>query len=87
MPYSGSAGATEAEMAKTLHVAIRAHGMTAADLIVINKTDLVTRRQFDELRPKVEAIAARSRIWETCFGKIPLRLIFDDPTPGFRQTP
>ena len=50
-----------------------------ADLIVINKTDLVTPRQLNELRRKVEALAARSRVWETCFGEIPLELIFDDP--------
>jgi G3E family GTPase len=49
-----------------------------ADLIVINKTDLVTPLQLRVLRRKVEACAARSRIWETCFGKIPVELIFDD---------
>src|SRR5262249_38421090 len=35
--------------------------------------------QLRELRRKVEACAARSRIWETCFGEIPVELIFDDP--------
>jgi len=49
-----------------------------ADLVVINKTDLVSANQLSELIKRVEAIAARSRIWETKFGEIPLDLIFDD---------
>lgn len=49
-----------------------------ADLVVINKTDLVSATQLSELKKRVEAIAARSRIWETKFGEIPLELIFDD---------
>ena len=51
-----------------------------ADLVVINKTDLVTPRQLSTLKQKVELIAARSRIWETEFGEVPLELIFDDRT-------
>lgn len=48
------------------------------DLVVINKTDLVTPPQLVALKQRVEAIAARSRIWETTFGEVPLDLIFDD---------
>jgi len=48
------------------------------DLVVINKTDLVTPPQLATLKQRVEAIAARSRIWETTFGEVPLDLIFDD---------
>jgi len=48
------------------------------DLVVINKTDLVTPPQLAALKQRVEAIAARSRIWETTFGEVPLDLIFDD---------
>ena len=51
-----------------------------ADLVVINKTDLVTRQQLSDLKQKVESIAGLSRIWETSFGEIPLGLIFDDLT-------
>jgi G3E family GTPase len=51
-----------------------------ADIVVINKTDLVTPGQLSALKQKVEMIAARSRIWETTFGEIPLGLIFDDQT-------
>jgi len=49
-----------------------------ADLVVINKTDLVTPQQLSDLKQKVETIAGLSRIWETSFGEVPLGLIFDD---------
>jgi len=49
-----------------------------ADLVVINKTDLVTPQQLSDLKQKVESIAGLSRIWETSFGEVPLGLIFDD---------
>jgi len=51
-----------------------------ADLVVINKTDLVTPQQLSDLKQKVETIAGLSRIWETSFGEVPLGLIFDDLT-------
>ena len=51
-----------------------------ADLVVINKTDLVTPQQLSDLKQKVESIAGQSRIWETSFGEVPLGLIFDDMT-------
>jgi G3E family GTPase len=40
-----------------------------ADLVVINKTDLVTPQQLSDLKQKVESIAGLSRIWETSFGE------------------
>jgi G3E family GTPase len=49
-----------------------------ADIVVINKTDLVTLRQLAQLRARVETIAPRARIWETTYGIVPLELIFDD---------
>ena len=52
-----------------------------ADLVVINKTDLVTPQQRAAVRRRVEAVAARSRIWETTHGEVPLGLILDDQ-PG-----
>lgn len=56
-----------------------AYGQIAvADLVVINKTDLVSPRQIEEVRKKVETIVPRARIWETTFGEVPLELIFDD---------
>jgi len=49
-----------------------------ADLVVINKMDLVTPQQLSDLKQKVESIAGLSRIWETSFGAVPLGLIYDD---------
>jgi G3E family GTPase len=49
-----------------------------ADLVVINKMDLVTPQQLSDLKQKVESIAGLSRIWETSFGEVPLGLIYDD---------
>ena len=57
-----------------------------ADLVVINKTDLVTPPQLAALKQRVEAIAARSRIWETTFGAVPLELIFDDQMSRAMET-
>jgi G3E family GTPase len=49
-----------------------------ADIVVINKTDLVTSCQLAELRTRVATIAPRAHIWETTHGIVPLELIFDD---------
>jgi G3E family GTPase len=49
-----------------------------ADLVVLNKTDLVTTEQLVAVRREVKSIAERSRIWETTFGVVPLEMIFDD---------
>jgi G3E family GTPase len=49
-----------------------------ADIVVINKTDLIMPRQLAALRERVEAVAPRARIWETAYGILPLELIFDD---------
>ena len=53
--------------------------VAVADLVVINKTDLVPPQRLETVRQKVEAIVPRARIWETTFGEVPLDLIFDDP--------
>jgi G3E family GTPase len=52
--------------------------IAVADLVVINKTDLVPPQRLETVRQKVEAIVPRARIWETTFGVVPLELIFDD---------
>jgi G3E family GTPase len=49
-----------------------------ADLVVVNKTDLVTPERLAYVKNRVENIAPRSRIWETSHGVVPLELIFDD---------
>ena len=52
--------------------------IAVADLVVINKTDLVPPQRLETVRKKVEAIVPRACIWETTFGEVPLDLIFDD---------
>jgi G3E family GTPase len=51
--------------------------IAVADLVVINKTDLVSPLRLEAVRQKVEAIVPRARVWETTFGEVPLDLIFD----------
>ena len=53
-----------------------------ADLVVINKTDLVTPARLSALKQEIEAVAERSRIWETSYGKIPLDLVFNGSESG-----
>jgi G3E family GTPase len=52
--------------------------IAAADLVVVNKTDLVTLEQRSVLRRRVESMAPRARLWETSFGVVPLDLVFDE---------
>jgi G3E family GTPase len=52
--------------------------IAVADLVVINKTDLVPPSRLESVRKKVENIVPRARIWETTFGEVPLDLIFGD---------
>ncbi len=49
-----------------------------SDVVVINKTDLVEVERLAALKSEVQTIAARSRIWETTFGEVPLDLFFTD---------
>lgn len=49
-----------------------------ADLVIINKTDLISPARLTELKRRVETFVPRARVWETTFGVVPLELIFDD---------
>jgi G3E family GTPase len=49
-----------------------------ADIVVINKTDLIARGQLAALRQRVETLAPRARVLETVHGIVPLELVFDD---------
>jgi len=52
--------------------------ISTADLIVINKADLVAYDQRAVLKHHVESTSPRARIWETSFGAVPLDLVFGD---------
>jgi len=49
-----------------------------ADVVVVNKTDLVPPRRLAGLKRRIEAIVPGARIWETTFGAVPLELVFHD---------
>lgn len=46
----------------------------AADMVVLNKVDLLTPKRLEKVRRWVHDIAPDARIFETSFGKIPLEL-------------
>lgn len=46
----------------------------AADMVVLNKIDLVSPERLEEVRSWVRQIAPNARIFETTFGQIPLEL-------------
>jgi G3E family GTPase len=48
-----------------------------ADMVVVNKTDLVSSQQLTDLTRRIEQIVPGARIWETTHGRVPLELIFD----------
>jgi len=52
--------------------------IAVADLVVINKTDLVSPQRLEAVRKKVADIVPRACILETTFGEVSLDLIFDD---------
>lgn len=74
----------DAELAMSDHAEYRALGLgqiAFADLVVVNKTDLVRPQQLRALRQHIEAISPRARIWETSMGVVPLDLVFDASFP------
>ncbi len=48
-----------------------------ADIVVINKVDLVPPARLTEVRAKVEHIVPRARIFQTTFGALPVAALFD----------
>jgi G3E family GTPase len=74
----------DAELAVSDHAEYRALALdqvAVADLVVVNKTDLIDPRQLPALRRHIEAISPRARIWETSMGVVPLDLVFDTSFP------
>lgn len=71
----------DADLAIGAETEYRARAMeqiAVADLVVVNKTDLVAREQLSVLRTQIEAIAPRSRVWETSFGVVPLDVVLGE---------
>ena len=57
-----------------------------ADMVVVNKTDLVSPRQVTDLTRSIEQIVPGARIWETTHGRVPLELIFHDTKSAAMQS-
>ena len=51
-----------------------------ADIVVVNKIDLVDHDKLIELRRTVERIVPQARIWQTSFGVVPNDILFDHET-------
>jgi len=49
----------------------------AADMIVLNKVDLLTKKRLEKVRRWLYSIVPNARVFETSFGKIPLELALD----------
>jgi len=49
----------------------------AADIVVVNKVDLVTARQLQRVRLWIQNISPLARLIETNYGQVPMELIFD----------
>jgi G3E family GTPase len=74
----------DAELAMSVHTEYRALAMdqiAVADLVIVNKTDLIAPGQLPALRRHIEEISPRARIWETSMGVVPLDLFFDQSFP------
>jgi len=49
-----------------------------ADIVLLNKVDLVSRDELDAVRQQVHDMTPGSRIIEVTQGRVPLALVFDD---------
>lgn len=51
--------------------------VSCADLVVLNKTDLISPGQCRQLQDEIEEAAPGSRVWATTHGAVPLELVLD----------
>jgi len=49
----------------------------AADIVIVNKSELVTSGQLEKVRRRIRGISQHARIIETTYGRVPLELITD----------
>jgi G3E family GTPase len=62
------------------------HQLRVADIVVLNKTDLVSGDLLAQVRQLVQLLAPGSRIIEAVRGRVPIRVIFDGE-PGDERLP
>jgi G3E family GTPase len=54
------------------------HQLDSADLIVLNKTDLVSRSERDSVRHWISEVAPKAHVVETSRGQVPVSLVLAD---------
>lgn len=58
-----------------------------ADIVVLNKIDLVSADQVAECRRSIQSIAPKARVLETTHGRVPVGILFDGATPETEHEP
>ena len=79
-PLEGVVTVVDAELAPTLEddmLRLAKHQVYAADIIVLNKTDLVDKDGHRRVSAWLRELAPRARIVEAVHGRVPLELLFD----------
>jgi G3E family GTPase len=56
----------------------------AADIVVLNKVDLVSQDALMDVRKRVHEMTPGSRIIEVSHGRVPLEIVFENGEPGSR---
>ena len=59
--------------------------VSEADLVILNKVDLVDAAQLDRARDVVASVGARAPVIEAVHANVPLDVIFDGPSPATRR--
>ncbi len=57
------------------YLTLARHQIIVADMVVLNKVDVISAEQLDDLRDYVRDVVPEARIFETTFGKVPLELV------------
>lgn len=79
-PLEGIVTVVDAELAPTLEgdmLKLARHQVYAADIVVLNKTDLVDEGGHSQVIEWLQEKAPRARIIEAIHGQVPLELLFD----------
>jgi len=79
-PLEGVVTVVDAELAPTLEgdmLRLAKHQVYAADIVVLNKTDLVSEEGYREVSAWLREHGLRARVVEAVHGRVPLELLFD----------
>lgn len=79
-PLEGVVAVVDAELAPTLEddmQRLAKHQVHAADIVVLNKTDLINEEEHRRMHAWLQEFAPRARIVDAVHGRVPLDLLFD----------